>query len=52
VITKGDVSTAIKSVIGSNPIPVPTVKDIKQADSLLKKADTLLRKKIDPLKTQ
>jgi lipopolysaccharide export system protein LptA len=51
-ITKSDVSTVIKSVIGSNPIPVPTVKDMKQADSLLKKADTLLRKKIDPLKIQ
>jgi lipopolysaccharide export system protein LptA len=49
-VAKGDVSTAIKSVIGNNPIPVPTTKDMKQADSLLKKADTLLRKQIDPLK--
>jgi lipopolysaccharide export system protein LptA len=52
VITKKNISSAIKSVIGTNPIPVPTIKDLKQADSLLKKADTLLKKKIDTLKIQ
>lgn len=49
---KKELSSVIKSVIGTNPLPVPTAKDLKQVDSLIKKADTLLKQKLDPLKIQ
>ena len=52
IVTKKELSSAIKSVIGTNPIPVPTAKDLKQVDSLIKKADTLLKQKLDTLKIQ
>ncbi|MFP5080454.1 OstA-like protein [Pedobacter sp. JCM 36344] len=50
IITKKNVTSTIKSVIGKNPIPIPAAKDLRQVDSLIKKTDTLLRKKVDPLK--
>jgi lipopolysaccharide export system protein LptA len=52
IVTKKELSSAIKSVIGTNPIPVPTAKDLKQVDGLIKKADTLLKQKLDTLKIQ
>lgn len=52
VATTKSIGATIKSVIGKNPIPVPSAKDIKQGDSLLKKADTLLKKQVPPLKIQ
>jgi lipopolysaccharide export system protein LptA len=52
IVTKIELSSAIKSVIGTNPIPVPTAKDLKQVDGLIKKADTLLKQKLDTLKIQ
>jgi lipopolysaccharide export system protein LptA len=51
-ITPKNITSTIKSIIGKNPIPMPISKDVKQADSLLKKADTLLKKKADSLKIQ
>jgi lipopolysaccharide export system protein LptA len=52
IVTKKELSSAIISVIGTNPIPVPTAKDLKQVDGLIKKADTLLKQKLDTLKIQ